>query len=84
MTSQENELIAMKEMAVWRIRKHLTRTSPQLDSVLFANCARGLRQSDWRELVEHLLSTKVLIAGRSERIGALTLSLAELPTSQPE
>jgi hypothetical protein len=78
MTPLENELIAMKEMAEWRIKKNLRRESPQLDSVLFANCARGLRKSDWRELVDHLLTAGVLTAGFSER-DALTLSL-----NQPE
>jgi hypothetical protein len=77
MRPQENELIAMKEMAEWRIRTNLRREAPQLDSVLFANCARGLRKSDWREVVDHLLTAVVLIAGVSE-CDALTLSLKQL------
>ena len=60
MTPQENELIAMREMAEWRIKKTLRKESPQLDSVLFANCGRGLRKSDWRELVDRLIIAHVL------------------------
>lgn len=76
MTQQENELIAMREMAEWRLRKHLTKESGQLESVLFNNCARGLRPSDWREVVERLLETGVLIRDKSEGHGKPTLSLA--------
>jgi hypothetical protein len=45
--------------------------------VLLANCARGLRKSDWRELVDHLLTAVGLVAGVSE-CDALTLSLKQL------
>lgn len=75
MTPQENELIAAKEMAEWRIRKVLRKDGMLLDSQLFCQCARGLRKSDWRELINHLLVKGVLIAGTSER-DTLTLSIA--------
>ena len=76
MTPQENELIAMRKMAEWRIKKTLRKESSQLDSVLFSSCGRGLRQSDWRELVDRLLTAGVLTAGNSER-SKLMLSLAQ-------
>jgi hypothetical protein len=76
MTHQDYELIAMKQMAEWRIRKKLYKESPLLDSVLFDSCSRGLRRSDWREVVDNLIATGVLVAGESDK-NRLTLTLAQ-------
>jgi hypothetical protein len=75
MTPLDNELIAMREMATYRVKKVLRmERCAVLDSILFTRCARGLRASDWRGVIDHLVAEGVLVTGTSER-GALMLSL---------
>jgi hypothetical protein len=66
MTPQENELIAMKDMAAWRIRKLLAKYGSLRESELFNRASRGLRRSDWEEVVNKLLSEGVLSLTRSD------------------
>jgi len=86
MTVQENELIAMKQMAEWRIRKLLAKYGSLRESELFNRASRGLRRSDWDEVVNKLLTEGVLSLTRSdEDIRRIPiLSLAQPDTTQPE
>jgi len=81
MTPQENEFIAMKEMAEWRLRKLVTKYGPMRESDLFNRSARGLRRSDWDEIVNKLLAEGFLSRTRSEEDGRRVpiLSLAIQP-----
>ena len=83
MTHEENELIAMKEMAEWRLRKLVLKYGPMRESDLFNRSARGLRRSDWDEVVTKLLSEGFLVRTRSEEDGRRVpiLSLAQSEVS---
>lgn len=63
---QENELIAMKEMAEWRIRKVLAKDGSLYESMLFHRTSRGLRRSDWEEVVAKLVAEGVVSITRSD------------------
>jgi len=78
MMQTDAELIATRKTAEWRIRKHLKKEAVLLESFLFQNCARGLRPSDWRELIEKLCAEGVLVRGLSAGHGKPTLSFAQL------
>ena len=83
--TQDNEIIAMREMAEWRIKKILGREQKaMLDSILFDQCARGLRPSDWRELVDKLCADGVLVRGLSAGHGKPILNLVQPQTAQME
>jgi hypothetical protein len=66
MTPQENELHAMKEMSAWRICKLLTKYGSLRESELFNRASRGLRRSDWDEVVTKLLTEGVLCLRKSD------------------
>jgi len=85
MTQQESELIAMREMAAWRIKKILGKEQTALlETYLFDRCARGLRLNDWREVVDKLCADGALVRGVSTSHGKPTLSLAQPQTTQQE
>lgn len=76
MTPEDNELIAMKEMAQWRLRKLITNYGPLYESEAFTRSARGLRRSDWDQVVNTLITDGFLLRTRSEGYGANKLSRA--------
>jgi hypothetical protein len=84
MTQTESEVIAMREMCEWRIRKLLTKEPSILESSAFARVARGLRRSDFNEVVTKLLAEGVVVRTKSEGYGANVLNLAQSQAAQQE
>jgi hypothetical protein len=76
MTPQENEIRAMQEMAEWRLRKLVTNYGPLYESEAFVRSARGLRRSDWDEIVNKLLTEGFLLRTKSETQGVPMLGCA--------
>lgn len=77
MTHTESEAVAMREMCEWRIRKLLTKEPSILESSAFARVARGLRRSDFNEVINKLLADGVVFRTRSEGYGANVLNLKQ-------
>ena len=84
--SQDRELTELKDRCAWHVQKVLTAKPPDtyvFTSSLFAQCGRGLRPSDWTDVLTHLCETGVCATKRSARTGTPMLALVKNSASVP-
>ena len=73
MTQEENELIAMKEMAEHRLRRLLTKEQTIYESEAYRRTSLGLRPAEFAELLAKLCGINFCTRTRNGPYGAYKL-----------